>query len=326
MPSLQSRLFIFALKYRHLLRGQLKRRSIITFDTSIPQLREEIERGAGFFGKLPASIELQPVKTGALSAEWMIPSGASRDRAILYFHGGGYATGSISAHRPIVSKFVTGTGLPALVFDYRLAPEHPFPAAVEDSLSAYQWLLSEGISPSRIVFIGDSAGGGLCLAAMLALKDKGIPLPSAAVALSPWTDVRNTGESQYTNAKVDTLTWQEAQIVFSKYYAGDTDPGHPWISPLYGDLHGLPPLLIFVGGHELLRDDSTRFAEKAKEAGVDVTLRVGEGLFHCYPACAPLFPEARQAMEEICLFVTGRMNSSSIDKEAHTASHFHARR
>jgi acetyl esterase/lipase len=303
MPSIQSRLFIFALKYRHLLRGQLRRRSMITFDTSIPKLREEIEKGADFFGKVPEGMELCPVSIGALKAEWMIPQGSSGDRVILYFHGGGYATGSIKAHRMIVAKFVKGAALPALLFDYRLAPENPFPAAVEDSLSAYRWLLGQGISPSRIAFIGDSAGGGLCLATMLALKDGGMPLPAAAAALSPWTDVKNTGDSWHANAGVDTLSWQEAQVVLGRYYAGDTDPEHPWMSPLYGDLSGLPPTLIYAGGDELLLDDSTRFAEKAEKAGVDVTLRIGKGMFHCYPACAPLFPEAREAMEEICRFI-----------------------
>jgi epsilon-lactone hydrolase len=309
MPSLRSRLFILSLRYRHLLRFQLKRRATIDWNTSMPELRKEIEKSARFFGKLPAQFTLSPVEMGDLLAEWILPPSATKDKVILYFHGGGYAVGSCLAHRAIVSKFVKGSGIGALVFDYRLAPEHPFPAALEDSLAAYRWLLAEGFSPSGIVFVGDSAGGGLCLAALLALRDQDIPVPAGAVALSPWTDVKNTGESWTTNADVDTLCWKESQLVFAKYYAGDNDPGLPLISPLYGDLHGLPPLLIYVGGDELLRDDSTRFAQKAKAAGVDVTLRVSEKMFHCYPACAPLFPEARQAMDEICEFIrthTGR--------------------
>jgi epsilon-lactone hydrolase len=164
-------------------------------------------------------------------------------------------------------------------------------------------LLAGGASPSNVAFIGDSGGGGLCLATLLALKDKGIPLPAAAVALSPWTDLTNSGDSWHTKAEVDTLCRQKAQIVFSKYYVGDHDPSLPWISPLFGDLSGLPPILLYVGGDEILLDDSTRFAQKAEDAGVDVTLHIGEGMFHCYPACAPLFPEARQAMTEICAFI-----------------------
>jgi acetyl esterase/lipase len=308
MPSLQSRLFIFVLKHRHLLRFQLKRTTRVDWNTSVQHLRQDAEKGAGFFGKLPADFELSPVTINGLPAEWMMPAQAERDKVIFYVHGGGYVLGSIQAHRAIVAKFVKGSGIGAFVFDYRLAPEHTFPAAIDDSLKAYRFLLAEGIRPANIICVGDSAGGGLCLATLLALKDQDIPLPAAAVVLSPWTDLKNTGESFQTKAQVDTITWKEAQTVFSKYYAGDNDPGLPWISPLYGDLHGLPPMLIYVGGDELLLDDSTRFAKKAKDAGVDVTLKVGEGMFHCYPACAPLFPEASQAMAEICAFIKKHIN------------------
>jgi acetyl esterase/lipase len=310
MSSLRSQLFIFALKHRHLLSFQRKRRTTVDWNTSIPQLREEVEKGAGFLGKLPADFELLPISIEGLSAEWMLPSQATKDKVILYFHGGGLVIGSVKAHRGIVAKFVKGSGIRALVFDYGLAPEHPFPEGLNDSIKAYHYLLAEGVKPANIVFMGDSGGGNLCLATLLALKDKNIPLPAAAVVLSPWTDLKNSGESFETNALVDTLTWRDAQIVFSKYYAGDNDPGLPLISPLYGDLKGLPPLLIYVGGDELMRDDSTRFAQKAKDAGVEVTLRVGEGMFHCYPACAPLFPEATQAMDEICTFIKTHVNNS----------------
>jgi acetyl esterase/lipase len=303
MSSLQSRLFIFALKHAHLLQFRSKRTTTIDWNTSIPDLRQETERASGMLGKLPAQIEVTPVAIGNLSAEWILPVQATKDKVILYFHGGGYVTGSCQGHRSVVAKFVVGSGVGALLFDYRLAPEHPFPAALEDALAAYRWLLAEGISPGQIVFVGDSAGGGLCLATLIALRDQGIPLPAGAVALSPWTDLKCTGESLRTKAEVDSLSWKGSWTVFSKYYAGENDPGLPWISPLYGDLHGLPPLLIYAGGDEVLLDDSTRFAEKAKAAGVEVTLTVGEGLFHCYPACAPLFPEAKQAMAEICTFI-----------------------
>jgi len=311
MPSLRSRLFVFALKYRHLLRFQLKRTNTVTRNTSVEQLRDDVEKGAGFFGKLPEDFTLLPVTIGSLAAEWMLPSHTPKDNVILYFHGGGLVVGSIKAHRAIVAKFVKATGMGALVFDYALAPERPFPAALNDSVAAYRFLLEQGYNPSNIVFMGDSGGGGLCLATLLALKDKNISLPAAAAVLSPWTDLKNTGASWKTNAEADTLCWKDAQIIFSKYYAGDHDPGLPLISPLYGDLRGLPSLLIFAGGDELMRDDATRFAAKAKDAGVDVTLTVGEGLFHCYPACSPLFPEARRAMEEIAAFIKAHIGNDS---------------
>jgi acetyl esterase/lipase len=166
---------------------------------------------------------------------------------------------------------------------------------------------------SNIVFAGDSAGGGLCLATLLALRDKGIPLPAAAVALSPWTDLRCTGASYRRNAG-KCLSPNGTWTAFSSHYVGDHDPALPWISPLYGDLRGLPPLLIYAGGDEILLDDSVRFAEKAQDAGVDVALRVGKGLFHCYPVCAPLFPEATRAMNEICGFIKHHLTN---DKALH---------
>jgi acetyl esterase/lipase len=239
---------------------------------------------------------------------------------IFYTHGGGYVSGSCSDHRGFVAKFVQGSGVGALLYEYRLAPEHPFPAALEDTLTAYRWLLSQSVSPSRIIIVGESAGGGLCLATLLALRDHGIPLPAAAVALSPWTDLRLTGESNRTRAKV-SIDPVGMSMVCSQYYAGDEDPGLPYISPLYGDLHGLPPLLIYVGNDEMGRDDSTRFAEKAKAAGVDVTLRVGEGMVHCYPLFAPLFPEATQAMQEICAFIKGKTGYASLLSTNALSSH-----
>lgn len=309
MPSLKSRMVVFMLKHGHLLRFQLKRRAIIDWNTSIEDFRQEAEKGAKLFGKLPDQIEVSPVTIDTLSAEWILPASAQKDKLILYFHGGGYVSGSCQTHRMHVAKFVQGSGAGALLFDYRLAPEHPFPAAVEDSLAAYRWLLSQNVSPSHIVFAGDSAGGGLCLATLLALREQRLPFPAGAVALSPWTDLKCTGESLTTKAKVDPFTPGGAWTVFSKYYVGDNDPGLPLISPLYGDLKGLPPVLIYAGDHDVLFDDSTRFVDKAKAAGVDATLRVGKGLFHCYPVCAPLFPEAQQAMDEICVFIRTRLEN-----------------
>ncbi|PKM82150.1 MAG: alpha/beta hydrolase [Firmicutes bacterium HGW-Firmicutes-14] len=303
MPSLKSRLLYYTMKNRHLLRFKFKR-DIIDWNSyeAIIGFRENVEKGAGKFGKLPAEIEVSPVAIGEMYAEWLIPSQAGKDKVILYFHGGGYVSGTCHSHRAIAAKFVKNSQVAALLFEYRLAPEHPFPAALEDSLAAYNWLLEKGVSPSNIVFVGDSAGGGLCLTTLLALRDQGRPLPVAAVVYSPVTDFKCTGESYRTNARA-CLSPEGMGPACAKHYAGDNDPGLPYISPLYGDLHGLPPMLIYVGGDETLRDDSVRFAEKAKAAGVDVTLRVGEGMFHCYPACAPLFPEATRAMDEICGFI-----------------------
>ncbi|GBF34401.1 6-hexanolactone hydrolase [Desulfocucumis palustris] len=306
MPSLQSNLFRFILKHSHLLHFQLKRRAVIDFNTSIPRFRRDCEKAAGLFGKIPPGIEVSPVMIDGIRAEWIQPSRAAKDKVILYTHGGGYVSGSCRDHRSIVARVVKGSEVGALLFEYGLAPENPFPAAIEDSVAVYGRLLDQGIPASRIIIAGESAGGGLCLAMLLALRDRGVPLPAAAVALSPWTDLKCTGESYRTKNKV-SLAPAESWTVFSKYYVGDNDPCLPWISPLYGDLHGLPPILIYTGEDDELLDDSILFAEKAAAADVDVTLKVGRGMVHCYPLLPSFIPEARQAMEEICTFIKTRI-------------------
>lgn len=309
MPSLRSRILLLIMKNRHLLRFQLKKEIIDwSQNESILRFREQCEEGAKRFGKIPDGIEIKPVMINGMYAEWIMPKESKKEKVMFFIHGGGYVSGSCSDHRVHASKFVKGANIGAILFNYRLAPEHTFPAALDDSVKAYQWLLTQGVLSSNVVFIGDSAGGGLCLATLLALRDQSIPLPGAAVALSPWTDLRCTGESYQSNAR-KCLSPDGTWSAFSKHYVGNHDPGLPWISPLYGDLHGLPPLLIYAGGDEILLDDSVHFAEKAKDAGVNVTMRVGKGLFHCYPVCAPLFPEATQAMNEICSFIKMHVTS-----------------
>lgn len=299
MPSFKARALIFLLKHRHWFRLKARRESV-TFDTSIAALRAQVEKSGVMFGKLPQNVEVRSLNLGPMGMEWLRPRDYGGHGTMLYFHGGGYVMGSHRSHRGAVAKFVAGSGTPALVFDYRLAPEHPYPAALDDALAAWEWLLAQGQDPARTVFVGDSAGGGLLLAALLALRQEGRPLPAAAVTLSPWTDLTSSGDS-YRDG--DPLAPDGCWEVFSRYYAGARDRRDPLISPLYGDLRGLPPQLIHVGGAEAMRDDSTRFAEKARAAGVEVRLEVGEGLFHCYPALAPLFPEATAALADCCAFI-----------------------
>ena len=210
----------------------------------------------------------------------------------------------------MVAKITKGSGVSTLLFDHRLAPEDPFPAALEDAVMAYRWLLDQGVSPANIVLVGDSAGGGLCLATLLALRDQSIPLPTAAVALSPWTDLALTGDSYRTKLQA-SIDPPGMSVVCSKHYVGENDPSLPWISPLYGDLHGLPPIFISVGTNETMLDDSTRFTEKAKAAGVDVTLKVGEGMIHCFPLMAPLFPEATRVLDEICAYIRNMLHATN---------------
>ena len=314
MQSLKSRIIFFCINHRHLFKGRLKR-EVIDFDTSTEKLRKEHEEGAKKFGSIPADVIVSPLSIEGLpkglSAEWIHPldsstSPSAANKAIFYTHGGGYVSGNCVDHRMHVAKFVKASGVGALLFDYRLAPEHPFPAAMQDTLIAYRWLLAQGVLPSNIVIVGESAGGGLCLASMLAIRDEGLSLPVAGVALSPWTDLTCSGKSYLSNAKRDISTlgsWN----VWGSYYVGSNDPTHAWISPLYGDLHGLPPILIQVGDHEILLDDARSFAEKAKVAGVDITLHVWEGMVHCFPLLAPMFREASQAWEETIAYIQKRL-------------------
>lgn len=301
MPSLRSRLFNFALRHRHFLRFQLKP-DTIDWNTSIVEFRHKAEKVNRVLAKLPDSVTSEFVSDDGVTAEFIVPTSAPADKVILYTHGGGYVSGSIQDHRSIVGKVAKNCGVRIFLFDYRLAPEFPYPAALDDSVAAHRWLLARGFTPANMMIMGESAGGGLCLATLLALRDQGLPLPAAAIALSPWTDLKCTGASYQTKAKV-CLSPAGSWWVFSKYYAGDDDPGLPGISPLYGDLHDLPPLLVQAGDDEVLRDDAIRFAEKAQAASVDVTLRIGKGMVHCYPLLAPFFPEATEAMDEICAFV-----------------------
>lgn len=299
MPSLRCRLFLFVLQNRHLLRFRLKPETQFDWETELPKVRANAAKASRLLGKVPKGLEAAGAGIPGIPAEWIRPAGCGTpDAAILYFHGGGYIMGTVEHHRGIVAKFVQASGIPALLFGYRLAPENPYPAALDDALAAYAWLLGEGIPASRIAFAGDSAGGGLLLATLLAGRDRGLPLPAAAVALSPFTDLTCSGESLTSNAATclaPTGSW----LACRNHYARGRDFTDPYLSPLFGDLAGLPPLLLFAGGAETLRDDAVRFAHKAAASGVDATLRIGEGLCHCYPACAPIFPEATQAMREI---------------------------
>ncbi|NWJ52661.1 MAG: alpha/beta hydrolase [Bacteroidetes bacterium] len=300
MQSLKSKIILGLIVHRHLFRFQLQNKPFDPSIEGIHALRDRTEKGGKMFGKLPKDAMIVPLSINEQYAEWIkLPTNNSQ-KAMLYFHGGMYLIGSAESHRQHVIKFVSGSSINALVFNYRLAPEHPFPAALDDALAAYDLLLNEGFHPSNIVFAGDSAGGGLCLATLLAIKAKGIALPSCAAVLSPWTDLARTGKSYQTNERkcVSPIGCAENASIL---YAANNDLRNPFVSPLYGDLKGLPPLHISAGGNEILLDDSIQFAQKARAAGVDVTLRVDKGMCHCYPAFSNLFKEAKLAMDEICL-------------------------
>jgi epsilon-lactone hydrolase len=301
MTSIKSQLFNLMIRNSYLFRGKLKK-EMFDMNTSIAKFREDCEKGAARYSKMPPGVEAKPTTIEGIKAEWLVPAGSNPEKLILYVHGGGYVSGSCSDHRSFVSKFAAFTRVTNLIFEYRLAPEHKYPAAVEDSAKVYQWLLASGYKPENIVIAGESAGGGLTLATLLNLKDLNIPLPKAGVAISPWTDLTCSGESYLTKNKVSPAPLN-SWFVFAKHYAGENPLTLPYISPLFGDLKGLPPLFINSGMDDELFDDGRAFAEKARAAGVNVTFRAGEKMVHCYPLLAPMFPEATEAMNEIVAYV-----------------------
>ena len=244
-------------------------------------------------------IECEPVQMGGVPAEWISAPGASENRILFYLHGGGYNIGSLNTHREMISRLARASGARALSVDYRLAPEHPHPAALEDSVAAYRGLLSQGADPARIVIGGDSAGGGLTIATLVALRDANESLPAAAVCLSPWTDLASTGESMRTKADVDPIVTDQGIKVMAASYAAGADLREPLISPLYADLKGLPPMLIQVGTAEVLLDDSTRFVDRARDAGVHIVFEPWEDMIHVWQFFAALLPEGQQAIDRI---------------------------
>jgi epsilon-lactone hydrolase len=272
-------------------------------NASMEQRRAGMER---ISERVPADVICEKVDAGGVKAEWIAAPSAATDRVILYLHGGGYVVGSINTHRAMVSRIARASNGRALSIDYRLAPEHPFPAAVEDATASYKWLLAQGYKPGKIVIAGDSAGGGLTIAALLAIRDAGLPMPAGAVPISPWTDLEGTGESVRTRAARDVMVTQDNLQSSAKQYYGTNDPKDPLVSPVHANYRGLPPMLIQVGDAEILLDDATRVAKSAKAAGVEVDLEVWDEMPHVWHVFAKYLPEGQQAIDKIGKFVIAR--------------------
>lgn len=253
--------------------------------------------------RVAADIKCEPVDAGGVEGEWISAPDADPSRVILYLHGGGYTAGSITTHRAMAARISRASAARVLAINYRLAPEHPFPAAVEDATAAYRWLLAQGIAAGKIVVAGDSAGGGLAISTLLALRDAKQPLPAAAVPISPWTDLAATGDSLRTLAGKDPMVQGDPLREMAKMYLGKTDAKNPLASPLYANYEGLPPMLIQVGGAEILLDDATRVAQKARAAAVEVELEVWDEMVHVWHVFAKLLPEGQQAIDRIGRFV-----------------------
>lgn len=251
-------------------------------------------------GAMPiaADATFEPRRLGRVASLASRTPGVRDDAALLYLHGGGYVIGGPQEYRGLTAEIGRSAGVRALSIDYRLAPEHPFPAAVDDAVAAYRALLDEGLAPSCIVVAGDSAGGGLAVAMLVAARDAGLPMPAGVLAISPWADLSCSGRSMNTKVAEDPSVTREGLLRLANHYLRGTAPGHPLASPVYAELAGLPPLLIQVGSAEILLDDSTRLAAAAAAAGVRVRLDAWPDMVHVWHFFGSLLPEARRAIRE----------------------------
>jgi len=264
--------------------------------------RVELDKLGAMF-KLPKGVKSVKELAGGVPAEWLIPTGISNGRVVLYLHGGSYICGSPNSHRSLVANIAIASKARALIIDYKLAPEHPHPAAVEDAVAAYKWLINGHVDPRHLAIAGDSAGGGLAVALLVSLRDRNIPLPAACVCLSPWTDLAFSGETWKSKAKVDLIIYDYKELAFAKMYLGGLDAKTPLASPLYADLKGLPPLLVQVGTDEVLLSDATRLVERAKQAGVNAVIDEWEKMQHVWQFAASFIPEGRRAIDRIGEFI-----------------------
>lgn len=263
-------------------------------------------------GKLP-QCSYKQINIEDMQAEWVIPLQAKTNKVLLFLHGGGYATGSIRTHRGLVSQIAIHAGIRALSIDYKLAPEYKFPTQIEQAIVAYRFLLNEGFKPENIAIGGESAGGGLTGGTLLYIKDQNLPMPACAIFMSPWLDLTASGRSILTNKHKDPMVPYKGIPLWAHNYAGDTELTNPYASPLFGDLKGLCPIYIQVGECEILLSDSTRYAEKAQNAGVDVTLEVWPNMFHAWQGFWMVIPEGKAAIAKLGAFL--RKNLRILDKK-----------
>lgn len=269
----------------------------------IAQRRRDIdERGRQF--PLPAGVKVEKVDAGGVPAEWTATADADNGAAVLYVHGGGYVIGSLDSHRHLAAEIGRAAGTRTLAVDYRLAPEHPHPAPVEDSVSAYRFLLGAGLDPRRIAIAGDSAGGGLVIGAMLGIRQAGLPLPGCGWCISPWVDMEALGQSYTDRAAADPTVQKDGILEMAGHYLQGADPRSPTAAPIYGDLRGLPPLLIQVGAAETLLDDALSLARVAGAADVVVDLQIWPEMIHVWHLYYPMLAAGRRAIESGGAFIS----------------------
>ena len=293
MPSIRSRIFYQMCKLF---------RSPFDVSNSLAQQRASMETLSKSY-IMPPKVDIHSIFIGEMYTEWLRPSKVKHDRAILYLHGGGYTMGSCNTHRSLAAWISVASQTPVLLIDYRLAPENPYPAALDDTIHAFHYLLDQGIEPEKIIIGGDSAGGGLAVAGTLFLRDKKEKLPGGIVCISPWADLTMSGETMITCSKTDPFITLETSIYHAGRYVGEHDPKSLLISPIFADLSGFPPMIIQVGEYEVLRSDAVRLSEHASQVGVDVTLEIWDGMWHVWHILVGRMPESRRAIDKIGTFV-----------------------
>lgn len=272
----------------------------------IAETRKRLDTVAGLV-PVASGVGVWETEIAGLHAEYLVPDGADEDRVLVYLHGGAYVLGSCASHRPVVSHLARATGVQALVPEYRLAPEHPFPAAIDDAVNVYRALLESGHDPAHIAVAGDSAGGGLAIAMTLKLRDNGEPMPACLGLLSPLLDLTGSGDSMATRKDRDPLFDPEDLPHIGRYYCDESELSNPLVSPVFADFEGMPPMLVQVGDDEILLSDSDRLAQKVRDAGGDIEVEVWSGMWHVWQMFIGLMPESREAIEKFGAYVQVRL-------------------
>ncbi len=277
-----------------------------------PEAEQRDNEAWGDLTAEPRGVDYLEVEAGGRPAMWLVPKGAAEDTAMLCFHGGGFVGGSIYTHRKLFGHLAKAMGVRALLFGYDLAPEHIFPTQLDQATDVYAWLLEQGVKPGKIVFAGDSVGGGLAIVVQLRARERGLPLPAAALVISPWVDTEFTGDSYTANRDRDAFfSLQVVQGLLAIYLGPDGDPRDPLVNPLYGDLSGFGPIYIQAGGDEVLADDARLLEEHARKAGVEVRLEIFPDMQHTFQMAAGRAPEADDAIRRLAEWARPRLGERS---------------
>jgi acetyl esterase/lipase len=293
--------------WQNALPNQLSRlmRPRIDHTTPIADVRRCYDSISAGFGDSPADMVVERAQLGQIRGEWLSVGETQPQRLLLYFHGGGYVSGSPESHRPLVARLCKAAGAVALMFDYRLGPEFPFPAGLRDAVDGYRFLIGRGFSPDSLVLAGDGAGGGLAFATLMAIRNAQLAMPAACVALSPWADMTLSGWSMIQNAKSDAVLSWELLFLSARNYLKGANPADPYASPVFGNLRDFPPIMVHAGSHEVLRDDASRLGELAAAANVPVSVEIYDGMPHLFQG-SPTASEAKVSLARLGQFIRSR--------------------